>query len=55
MATIIYVILKLAGVVECYLIPDIALVCFLLALDTISFSILFSAWLSSRRHKQKNK
>jgi hypothetical protein len=55
MATLIYVILRLCGVVECYLIPDIALVCLLLALDTISFSILFSAWLAARRHKQKNK
>lgn len=52
MATIIFLILKIFKVVECYLLPDLAILCILIALDTISLTILIHAWLAGRRHKK---
>jgi len=52
MATLIFLILKIFKVVECYFLPDLAILCILIALDTISLTILIHAWLAGRRHKK---
>lgn len=52
MATLIFLILKIFKVVECYILPDLAILCILLALDTISLTILIHAWLAGRRYKK---
>jgi len=51
-ATIIYLILKLFHIVDNYFIPDLAFLCLLLALDTISLTILIHSWLAGRRLKK---